>query len=390
VTEFRQGAGGGNDTYVELYNTGPAAPLAGFALSAFSGTVTTLPSTAGILPTGRYFLVTGTIYSHGAVTAADHVSSTLGTGGVRVLAPDTAGTRIDAAGPTSGYHLGTGLTEMTTGTTGTTGWAWARLQLAGAPRNTSDNASDFWLVYRSTTLIRGMQPTVGGSSPSNTTSPPPQNAGLQSTLLDPAVNASVEPNRAYTPAGAGGSPPGTLTIRRTVTNSTALAVSSLTIRVTALSQAFGAPLPGVATQPATHANLRVREPATTTSTVAMSNGTTVSVTNATINDPNLTTVGAGLNRALTVNLPDPLAPAASINVAVHFTVQTVGRFWFGYDVEAALTTPVLTNAAPTRQHSLLTGPRRSPHRISTLTTGQLRNETPPRPKSQAWAASGRR
>lgn len=140
---------------------------------------------------------------------------------------------------------------------------------------------------------------------------------------------SLPPNWAYTAGN-----PGTLTVRRTITNTTGAAVTTMRVRITSLSEVNGAPQPGVPTQPALPAQLRIVEPATTTSTVTVG-GAPVIVLNLSPDGPSAPTPGGGLNTTLTVPLgPSGLANGTSVAVAFTFAVDGGKTFWFGYTVEA--------------------------------------------------------
>ena len=263
----------------------------------------------------------------GAVAHPDVVAD-LGSGGYQVLAPDTAGTRTDAVGPASGFHTGTGLAAMTG--TPTNQFAWVRIERAGKPKDSSDNAADFALVSSSTAAVGGLTPTLGSASPTGSTDPYQHNASLLSALLDPLTSKALPPNRTYV-AGV----PGTLTIRRTITNTTGAALTSAKVRISALSELGGAALPGVA-PPATHAQLRSINPATTSSVITVSGVGLVTVNNLSVDAPITGLPGGGLNSTLAVPVPNGgLAPGASISVSFTFAVDSTGPFWFGYDVEAA-------------------------------------------------------
>ncbi len=327
VTEFRtSGPGGATDSYTELTNTGAPVPLAGFVVTSSSGTVITLPATAGTLGTNRSYLITGAGYSLGAIATSDDSVPTLGSGGIKVQAPDTAGTQTDAVGPSAGYSRGSVL-AVNVPTTVTAQYAWVRAEVAGRPVNAGDNLADFRLVSTTREVIAGKQSVLGSASPTGTSNPYQHNATLLSTLLDTGSGQAVSPNRVYS-AGT----PGTLIVRRTITNTSGATITSAKVRITAISQANGDPQPGVSPQPSRVALLRVINPATPTSAVSVG-GSTRTVRNLSIDAPS-GVPGGGLNSTLTVPLGAGLAPGASIDVAVTFAADSGGTFWFGYDVDA--------------------------------------------------------
>jgi hypothetical protein len=349
VTELRTTTDTTDTAYLELYNTGPPVPLGGLRIRASSGRNNTLVPNTPTLGTRRSYLLA----LSGAAVAPDRLVTGIGYGGIDVRVPDSALTRTDAVGPDSGHHLGTGIPAMTGTPAGR--YAWVRLQVAGVPRNTSDNASDFWLVSNTGGSFGGVQSTLGGAVPSRLSSPVQNNAALRSTLLDPTVSAAAEPNRGYV-AGS----PGTLVIRRTITNVSTETATALSVRLTALSQANGAPKPGVVSQPVSHAHLRAVNPAEETSVVTTAGRGPVTVDNLGVADVGTLAAGGGLNNTLTSTGTDgDLAPGDSVDVAFTFSVDTGGTFWFGYHVEATM----VASAQTFGQRAVApTGPARVPRR----------------------------
>ncbi len=331
VSEFRTaGPGGAGDNYVELLNTGPAVPLAGMAVSSDSGTVTTLPPNAGILGTGRSYLVTGAGFTLASIATSDDAVATVGVGGMRLTAPDTAGTTMDAAGPATGFHTGTGLAAITGNPDSQ--WAWVRTEVSGKAADSRNNAADFQLVSTGFAPVGGAQPTLGSPSPTGTADPYQHNSTVISSLLDPGVGAASAPNRGYV-SGT----PGRLVLRRTLTNTGGETITAAKVRVSALSERFGAPRAGGGQQPARVAQLRVVDPAAATEQITVSSGSTVTVRDLGPDAPS-TGPGGGLNSTLTVPLPGGgLAPGASVDVALSFDVDTRGTFWLAYDVDASTT-----------------------------------------------------
>jgi hypothetical protein len=347
VNQMRlSGPGGPGDQFVELYNTGPSVPLAGFVVSDDAGNSVTVPTTGPTLPRGHSYLVGGDAYLLGDVASADLTSTNLAATGVQVAAPDAAATVVDAVGFTgapNGFFSGTPLPALAG--TPTEQYAWVRREVAGAPVNTSDNATDFNLVSTTGGLVGGTRSMLGSPAPLASGSPVQDNGQLRSALLDPTVLSSVGANFVYV-RGA----PGTLTVRRTITNSGDAPVTSAEVRITALSETDGAPEPGVATQPVTPAALRLVDPATSTSQVLVG-ANDVTVHNLSLDSPADPSAGAGTDSTLSVPLSGGLAPGLSINVAFTFAVDHGGRYWFGYDVDA-LTGPIST-AGPSSLKRLL-------------------------------------
>ncbi|MFI6230934.1 SdrD B-like domain-containing protein [Micromonospora echinospora] len=329
ISEFRlSGPGGTTDQYVELTNAGTfPVPLAGFVVRTDTGSPLTLPRTAPSLPVGRSYLVVGGGYTLTPVTAPDLTVASFGAArGVRLHAPDTAETIMDAAGWVHGYVTGTPLPALTGAPTDQ--HAWVRLAQNGTLQDSQNNAVDFKLVSTTGGLVGGVRSTLGSASPSASTSPLRRPAQLVSTLIDPGVGHTVAPNRVVT-AG----PPKTLVVRRTITNNSGATVTSARVRIISLSAANGAPRPGDAPQPTNPAQLRAVN-ASTPATALTIGGRTVVAHSLTLQAPAAASPGGGLNSTLAIPLPAGGLPAGeSISVAFTFAVDGGGTFWFAYDVE---------------------------------------------------------
>ena len=322
------GPAGAQDQFVQLVNAGTVpVPLAGWELVADDGTRTVLTASAGTVLPGGSYLIAARGYS--LPTPADLTTGSLGTGGLRVVAPDGAGTTTDAVGfSLSDSHAGTPLAPVAG--TPVDQFAWVRLHIARGWSLTQDNARDFALVSTGGGDIGGVPSVRGTPVPSGSADPLVRTAQLPSATLDPAVAVGAPPNRVVVrPAGGN---PGTLVVRRTIRNDTTRTAGALQLRLTALSQLGGLPQPGVATQPTRVAQLRVIDPATPTSTVTV-DGATVTVTNLSL-PPGSPASGGGLNTVLPISVPGGLAPGGTVDVALTFAVDTPGAFWFAYDVEA--------------------------------------------------------
>ncbi len=330
ITELRSsGPAGANDSYVEIYNAGPTMPLAGLVLESSSGTTITLPAGAPRLGQYRSYLFTGSAFSLGGFSSPDVRQSTLGTGGYRLVAADTDATVIDEVGPSSGFHLGTGLPAIAGSPNEQ--WAFVRIETAGRPNDTRSNRADFALVSASGGVIGGVQSMRGSASPTGYGDPWQRNGLTQSFLLDGTRAIDVSPNREYV-VGA----PGTLEIRRTITNTGNRTITEAKARTTAISEANGLSRPGG--NPARIARIRAVNPATPTSTARVAGRGTVTVQNLVVDAPITAAAGGGLNTTFTIPLPaGGLAPGESVDVAFTFQVDVRGTFWFGYDVDALST-----------------------------------------------------
>ena len=334
VSEFRlSGPAGAADQYVELTNVSNAPiALGGFTVAVSSGTVTTMPAGV-VLAAGRAYLVAGAGYSLSSVAAPDLVAGgSLGSGGIAVHAPDSSGTVTDAVGPSiAGYFLGTPLPAFTGSPIDQFGWV--RTQQTSYLKNTGNNLADFALVSASGGLVGGVQSMLGSPAPTGSTSPWLQTFSLTSTLVDPSLGSGVPPNRVTVRVKPG--VPGSLLIRRVITNHSADTVTTMRIRLHSLSEANGL-APTFALPPgATVAALRAVNPGTQTTTIMVA-GQPVVVQNLGLDPPAVASPGGGLNTTYTVPLPSGgLAPGATVAVAFSFTVDTGGSFWFGYDVDAS-------------------------------------------------------
>lgn len=332
VTEFRlSGPAGAGDQYVELTNVSPN-PLAlpGFQIAASSGAVTTLPADSPVLPTGRSYLVGGPAFSLAATAHPDDpAGADLGAGGIAILAPDTTKTTTDAVGPDDpGYHLGTPLPAFTGAPADQ--YAWVRTQATGYFKNTQNNAADFALVSTTGGLVGGVQSMLGSASPTGSTDPWQHTFVVTSKLADPATAANLNPNRIVVKITPG--QPGSLQVRRTLTNTTTDTVTSMKLRIVTISEANGLSAPASAgTGP--KAQLRATDPATPTSTITVA-GAPVTVQNLSVDPPVSADPGGGLNTTLTAPLPPGgLPPGASLTVGLTFATDVAGTFWFAYDVD---------------------------------------------------------
>ena len=142
--------------------------------------------------------------------------------------------------------------------------------------------------------------------------------------------------RDFTSDPVNNSPMGTLNIRRRVVNNTGAGVTRLRFRVSAITTFPAAP--GVA-------DLRPRT--STAVTVQVNDAATCAATGTPATPPCMVTVqgtmleqppsqphGGGWNSAMSVALPQPLAPGASVNVQLLLGIQQNGSFQFFINAEA--------------------------------------------------------
>ncbi|MFC8849789.1 MULTISPECIES: fibronectin type III domain-containing protein [unclassified Micromonospora] len=332
ISQFAQsGVNGPGDQFIALLNTTSInLPIAGFRVETPGGPTVTVPQSARPVPPGRGYLIAATGYSLVDIQP-DLVVPSLGTaGGFRVVAPDVPGTVTDRAGSAPGFFEGNPLPAFSSPPF--VHHAWARLRVNGLPQNTNDNPTDFRLVATVLGPINGVQSALGAPSPRNSLGAFAQNNIVQSTLLDPGVPSSSAPNRVISG--------NRLTLRFAITNRGTTSVSQARIRITALSQANGAPKPGGPTPEPPHGDLRIINPTTPSTEITLSSGETVTVTNLQLDPPSTYPPGGGLFSVLTVPLAfGGLAPGRSLYLALTFTMDTPGHYWVGWDVDALVNAP---------------------------------------------------
>jgi hypothetical protein len=317
------GPSGANDSYVDLYNTGPTTVnLTGWKLhyEASGGTDVSisLPS-AGNVPAHGYYLVAGSAYSLGTTAAADDspgFAPPSTNTGVELIAPNsTVADAVGLSGAAAAYKLGGGLPNSLSVSSATANYVFARTESSGSYVNTQNNATDFLLLDPAVGLAGSAR---GAPYPENSTTAPVERTIAYSTLIDPTLAEAASPNQTFT-AGS----PGTLTVSRTITNtSTNLTITALYLRMTSMSVQGG---PGVAG----HAQLRIQN--ATAGSVVTTCCSTVATSALTLVGPSQPN-GGGIDSVLQVTLPGGgLAPGASVSVSFTFLVDAGGTFWFNYD-----------------------------------------------------------
>jgi uncharacterized repeat protein (TIGR01451 family) len=381
ISEFRlrgPDPNGAANEFIELYNNTDTAMAisttddsSGWAVAASDGIVRFVIPNGTIIPARGHFLgVNSTGYSLSSYPSGNNgtnPTNATGDAAYTLDIPDNAGiaifrtsdsknfstaTRLDAVGSTTEantlYKEGTGYPAMVLGVTseyayvrdtcgkGGSPTTFGPCPTTGLPKDTDNNAADFYFVDANGTLTATGQ-RLGAPGPENLSSPTQQNAVMLVLNLDQTVGAATSPNRVrnLTPDPANNSTFGTIDFRRRVVNLTGLPVTRLRFRIIDIST-FATPS-GVADLRARTATdligISVNDPDTC---AGGSIPCTVTVLGTTLEQPPTQNIGGGFNSSLssdTVTLLTPLAPGDSINLRFLFGVQQTGLFKFYLNVE---------------------------------------------------------
>lgn len=377
ISEFRlRGPAGDDDEFIEIYNN-TDAPIAvattdgssGWALAASDGVIRFIIPNGTVIPARGHFLgVNSNAYSLSDYPAGinnGETSTATGDATYETGIPDNAGialfrtsetanfsiaTRLDAVGSTAEantlYKDGTGYPVLVSFDAD---YAWVRdtcgkggsittfgpCPINGLPRNTNNNAADFYAINPNGTDV-GAGQRLGAPGPENLSSPIQRNADMLVLNLDGTVASLSSPNRVrdFTSDPANSSTFGTLDIRRRVVNATGFPVTRLRFRIVDIST-FAAPA-GIA-------DLRARTSTDLTVTGINDEGTClgvapcdVMVLGTTLEQPPNQSIGGGFNSSLSsdsVTLATPLAHGDSINVHFLLGVQQTGSFKFYVNIE---------------------------------------------------------
>lgn len=349
ISEFRlRGANGSNDEYVELYNntdqdlvvsTGDGS--SGWALVASDGVVAFVIPTGTSIPARAHYLAVGAGYSLGAAAVGDRTYTSDVADDVGLALFPTANpsnfslaNRLDAVGFTTSdiiYREGTGLLLVGPNVGQ---YSFLRNWTSGLPRDTGDNASDFVFVAVDGGIYGNLVAVLGAPGPENLSSPIQRNTMLPVSLLDPAVGAAFSPNRTRDTAAVGPNAAfGTMTIRRTFTNTTSKNVTLLRCRVIDITTLNS---PGYVAGGA-WADLRLLS--SNDVSVTLSSGQTVAVRGTSLNSSPALNNGGGLNTSVDVgfiSLSQPLSPGQTVNVQFVLGVQQTGSFRFFFNIEAVV------------------------------------------------------
>ena len=350
ISEFRlRGPNGSNDEYLELYNntdTGiticTADGSSGWAVVSSDGITRFVVGSGTMIPARAHYLAVAGGYSlsgysgstPGNLTYASDIPDNSGLALFNTANSNnfTLANRFDAVGFTSSstlYREGAGV-ALVGSSTGQ--YCFMRKLNYGTPQDTGDNPTDFTFVATDGGVYGSLVAILGAPGPENLSSPITRNATLPVALLDPAVGASVAPNRVRDATAVGpNAAAGTLSIRRTITNNTGSNVTRLRFRVTDITTLNTAGYsPG-----GPQADIRVLSSSDFTATIT--GGQPILVRGTTLETPPAQAMGGGLHSTLAVgviSLSQPLVPGQTISVQWLLGIQQSGSFRFYVNVEA--------------------------------------------------------
>ena len=377
ISEFRlSGPAGANDEFIELYNN-TATPISisttdgseGWAVAASDGIIRFQIPNGTVIPARGHFLgVNSAGYSLSSYPAGNSANASTATGDATYTTdiPDNAGiaifrtsntenfsiaTRLDAVGSTSEentlYKEGIGYSAISPGSVeysyvrdncgkGGLITAFGPCPSTGLPKDTNDNALDFYFVNTGAPSSR-RDAILGAPGPENLSSPIQQNEAMSVVSLDGTLAASSLPNRArdLTSDPENNSTFGTLDIRRRVVNTSPFPVTRLRFRIVDITT-FPAPEGIADLRPRTSTDLSVGGINDSATCPGGTAPCAVTVLGTTLEQPPGQPNGGGFNSSLssdTVTLETPLAPGDSINVHFLLGVQQTGSFKFYVNVE---------------------------------------------------------
>ena len=394
ISEFRlSGPAGANDEFIELYNN-TETPISvstsdgseGWAVAASDGVIRFQIPNGTVIPARGHFLgVNSAGYSLSSYPAGIAGATATGDAAYTIDIPDNAGiavfrtsntenfslaTRLDAVGSTSEentlYKEGTGYSAISPGSVdysfvrdncgkGGSVIAFGPCPSKGLPKDTNDNATDFYFVNpEAPSSLRDSN--LGAPGPENLSSPIQQNDAMPVVNLDGTSAASSLPNRArdLTSDPANNSTFGTLDIRRRIVNTSPFPVTRLRFRIVDITT-FSAPGGIADLRPRTSTDLSVGGINDSTTCPEGSTPCTVTVLGTTLEQPPGQPNGGGFNSSLssdTVTLQTPIAVGDSINVHFLLGVQQTGSFKFYINVEILTDTGggvELTSRTPSRR-----------------------------------------
>lgn len=330
ISEFRtrgetvgDGQTGSTNEFIELYNlTGNALDVSGLTLRTSDGITLTVNAGASVPSRGNY-LIAGAGFEGTAADAQLSLGVDIADGaGIGIFTSSTtftSATRLDAVGFASAdalYREGAGL-QPASGINQDGSYSFVRRfnLTTFSVKDTNDNAADFAFVSPDAGVYSGVQSTLGAAGAQSTVSASERTATqVSSTLIDSSASVSAAPNRIrdLTPVTNGSN--GTLEFRKTFTNNTGEALTSLRFRIVDLT-----------TAPATSSTVMDLR---AVSSGDVNAGSMVVVRGTTVETPPSGNLGGGVNSSLVVaNVsPDaPLAAGGSINVRFVLGVNNAGR-----------------------------------------------------------------
>ena len=374
ISEFRvRGPSGANDEFIEIYNnsgadhTVTAISGTGYGIAASDGVLRCTIPNGTVIPAKGHFLCTNSVaYSLAAYAAgnATYAVDIADNAGIALFNNNSGGgffqlaNRFDAVGSTSEanvlYKEGTGYATLTPFSIN---YAFVRdecgkggsITTFGActistPKDTDDNASDFYFVDTNGTSA-GAGQRLGAPGPQNLASPIQRNSTISAVRVDATVAVSSAPNRVrdFTSVPANNSTFGTLSIRRRFVNNTGANVTRLRFRIIDLTT-FPAPSGTADLRPITSSVVVVAgiNDVATCTAAGQATPCSVSVQGTHLegngvgevpNQPN----GGGFNSSYsadTITLGTPLANGASINVQFLLGIQQTGNFRIYVNIEA--------------------------------------------------------
>ncbi len=375
ISEFRlRGPNGANDEFIEIYNNGnlnhtvASVSGTGYAVAASDGIVRCTIPNGTFIPKAGHFLCTNSVgysignYPSGSGTAtgnATYATDIADNAGIALFNNNSGGgsftlaNRLDAVGSTAEgnvlYKEGNGYPALTPFSID---YAWVRDQCGkggavnllgpctiSSPKDTGDNAADFYFVDTNGTSAGGGQ-RLGAPGPQNLGSPV-SGGNLVATLPLDATVVLTPPNavRDFTSNPANNSTFGTISIRKRFVNNTGASLTRLRLRIVDLDT-FPAASGFADLRPITSGAVVVagiNDAATCAATGAPATPPcTVTVQGSTLEQPPSQPNGGGFNSSLgvgTVTLGTPLANGASINVQFLFGIQQTGAYRVGFIAE---------------------------------------------------------
>lgn len=345
ISEFRfRGRASYLDEFIELYNN-TDFPLtvntsdgsAGWSLVSSDGSVKFTIPNGTIIPARGNFLGVNDAYSLSSYAVGDAAwASDIADGaGVALFKTSnptnfTTENRLDAVGFVGVtdplFREGAGL-QPAAGVSTNGEFSFFRRLGTGVPQDAGDNAADFLLISTDGSIYGGVQSTLGAPGPECLSSPIQRSSAYSLTLLDPAVASSQPPNRVrdLTSNPSNNATFGTLSIRRTLTNTTDAPITRFRVRVI-----------DVTTFPAPYNVADMRLLNSSAVQVTRTDGSLVRVLGTTLEQPPGQPYGGGLNTTVavrTITLAEPLQPGATVSVQFLLGIEQGGSFRFYINLE---------------------------------------------------------